>query len=151
VWQLTQQILIDPEGQQNRYEQTDFIVKKLKVMARTLNLPIILVVNLSRNYDRRAENTGSNTIPRLSDLRDSGTIEEDADVIIFLHEDKGDPFNENTNSFKKSNDELREYSSKLVQVILDKHRNGLTGTIELFYLKEYSKFLNVNPCEDENK
>jgi replicative DNA helicase len=142
--------LIDAEGQQNRYEQTDFIVKKLKIMARTLNCPIILVVNLSRNYDRRVENTKSDSRPRLSDLRDSGTIEEDADVVMFLHEDKQNIFNEyDLDAYKRVEQETSEYNSRIIEIIIDKHRNGPIGTVQLVHVKNYSKFVNYSPTLDE--
>ncbi|MGG0511401.1 DnaB-like helicase C-terminal domain-containing protein [Priestia megaterium] len=130
--------LLDTEGQQNRYEQTDFVVKKLKVMARTLNCPVILVVNLSRNYDRRIENSKLNTKPRLSDLRDSGTIEEDADVVILLHKDideyESDP----------------ELSFNVIDIIVEKHRNGITGDLKLAFVREYSKFVNIEKRDEES-
>ncbi|MEH7174387.1 DnaB-like helicase C-terminal domain-containing protein [Priestia megaterium] len=130
--------LLDTEGQQNRYEQTDFVVKKLKIMARTLNCPVILVVNLSRNYDRRIENSKLNTRPRLSDLRDSGTIEEDADVVILIHKDiveyELDP-------------ELRY---NVIDIIVEKHRNGPTGDLKLAFVREYSKFVNLEKRDEES-
>ena len=130
--------LLDTEGQQNRYEQTDFVVKKLKIMARTLNCPVILVVNLSRNYDRRIENSKFNTRPRLSDLRDSGTIEEDADVVILLHKDIDE---------YESDPELR---SNVIDIIVEKHRNGTTGDLKLAFVKEYSKFVNLEKRDEES-
>lgn len=126
--------LLNPEGQQSRYEQTDFIVKKLKIMARTLNCAIILIVNLSRNYDKRIENNMRDTFPRLSDLRDSGTIEEDADVVILLHKDL---------RYKDEYElKLEDYSVSIIDFIVDKHRNGQTGGLQLSFIKEYSKFVN---------
>ncbi|MEQ7807717.1 DnaB-like helicase C-terminal domain-containing protein [Priestia aryabhattai] len=130
--------LLDPEGQQNRYEQTDFVVKKLKIMARTLNCPVILVVNLSRNYDRRIENSKSNLRPRLSDLRDSGTIEEDADVVILLHKD--------TDEYESD----PERRSNIIDVIVEKHRNGKTGDLKLAFVKEYSKFVNLERRDEQS-
>lgn len=123
--------LVDSEGQQNRYEQTDYIVKKLKIMARTLKCPVILLVNLSRSYDRRVENNGPETKPRLWDLRDSGTIEEDADVIMFLHA-LADPY---YGPF---------WEKRITEVIVAKNRNGLCGTIQLAHVLEYMKFLNLD-------
>lgn len=123
--------LLDTDDLQNRYEQTSFIVKQLKKLSRKLDCPIVLVVNLSRNYTRRLERSFQMQIPRLSDLRDSGTIEEDSDVIIFL--------SENTDI-----EQVAENPSELIDVVVAKNRNGHIGTIQLIYVKECSKFINLD-------
>ncbi|MCM3359226.1 DnaB-like helicase C-terminal domain-containing protein [Psychrobacillus sp. MER TA 171] len=146
--------LLDTDDLQNRYEQTSFIVKQLKKLSRKLDCPIVLVANLSRNYTRRLEKSFQNQkTPRLSDLRDSGTIEEDSDVVIFLS--KNTDIKQDAENFSKLIDivvakntdikQVAENSSELIDVVVAKNRNGHIGTIQLMYLKEYSKFLNLDP------
>ena len=84
-----------------------------------------------RNYTHHLEKSVQNQTPRLSDLRDSGTIEEDSDVVIFLS--------------KNTDKEDEENSSELIDVVVAKNINGHIETIQLMYLKEYSKFLNIDP------
>lgn len=145
--------LLDTDDLQNRYEQTSSIVKQLKKLSRKLDCPIVLVVNLSRNYTRRLEKSSQNQIPRLSDLRDSGTIEEDSDVVIFLS--KNTDFKQAAENLSKlldvvvtKNTDIKQVSenySELIDVVVAKNKNGHIGKFQLMYLKEYSKFLNLDP------
>lgn len=128
--------LIQPEPQQNRYEQTDYIVKQLKLMARELNCPVVVIANLSRSYNKRLDASALHVpMPRLSDLRDSGTIEEDADVVLLLHRD---------DYFDKDSLYTDEFKKGIAQVLVAKQQNGSTGTIELAFVEEYSKFINLD-------
>jgi replicative DNA helicase len=112
------------ENRENRTLEVGAISRSLKIMARELHLPVIVLSQLSRGVEQR-----NNKRPMLSDLRESGNIEQDADVIIFLYRD--DYYN--PNSEKKN----------VVEVIIAKQRNGPTGTIELGYLKEFNKFVEL--------
>jgi replicative DNA helicase len=89
------------------------ISRGLKQLAKELNVPVVALSQLSRNVEHR----GENSVPRLADLRDSGSIEQDADVVIFIHRDKSE-----------ENNRARENETK---IIIEKHRNGSTGTIDL--------------------
>ena len=101
------------------------VTKELKQIARQFDVPIILLSQLSRGVEQRQDKR-----PMQSDLRDSGSIEQDADVIMFLYRD--DYYD-------------RESQNKnIVEVILAKQRNGPVGTIQLAFEKEYSKFLNLD-------
>jgi replicative DNA helicase len=102
--------------------------RALKILAKELNVPILVLSQLSRAVEQRTP-----AIPKLSDLRESGSIEQDADIVMFIYRD--DMYNEN--SLKPG----------LAQVIIDKHRNGPTGTIDLFFEKERSCFRDLEKGE----
>jgi len=102
------------------------ISRGLKQLAKELEVPVIALSQLSRNVEHR----GENSLPRLADLRDSGSIEQDADVVIFIHRDKSE-----------DNDKARE---NITQLIIEKHRNGSTGTIELWFNDNTVSFSDVD-------
>lgn len=104
--------------------------RALKILAKELNIPILVLSQLSRAVEQRVP-----SIPKLSDLRESGSIEQDADVVMFIYRE--DMYNEN--SLKPG----------LAQVIIDKHRNGPTGTIDLYFEKERSSFRDMDKGEYE--
>ncbi len=91
------------------------ISRGLKQLAKELDVPVIALSQLSRNVEHR----GENSVPRLADLRDSGSIEQDADVVLFIHRDK-------------SEDDNRSRENE-TRVIVEKHRNGSTGNINLWF------------------
>ena len=101
------------------------ISRSLKSLARELNVPVVALSQLSRQVEQRPDHR-----PMLSDLRDSGAIEQDADVVMFLYRD--DYYNHD--SEKKG----------ILEVIIAKQRNGPIGTVELAWLPEYTKFANLN-------
>ncbi|MCA1021816.1 replicative DNA helicase [Halobacillus litoralis] len=112
-----------------RYERRDLEVgamtRELKLLARELDIPIILLSQLSRGVESRQDKR-----PMMSDLRESGNIEQDADVIGFLYrDDYYDAESEDQN---------------IVEIILSKQRNGPVGNVELAFLKEYGKFVNLD-------
>ncbi|QBQ07226.1 replicative DNA helicase [Spiroplasma gladiatoris] len=113
----------------NRQNEVAAISRQLKKIARELNIPIICLSQLSRSVEKREEKT-----PLMSDLRDSGAIEQDADIIMFL--------------YRKAYYEKKEYDNLEVQandetdVIISKHRNGATGVIKVNFLRSYGKFID---------
>jgi len=109
---------------ENRQLEVSEISRKLKGIALDLRVPVIACAQLSRANTQRAEKR-----PMLSDLRDSGSIEQDADVVMFLHRD----------NYYKENAE----ATNLMEVILAKQRNGPLGTVKLNWLEEYTLFTNV--------
>lgn len=108
----------------NREQEVAEISRSLKIMAKELNVPVIALSQLSRGPEQRQEHR-----PILSDLRESGAIEQDADIVMFLYRD--DYYNPNTDR------------KNLVEVILSKHRSGGIGTVELVWLAQYTKFANL--------
>jgi replicative DNA helicase len=108
----------------SRQQEISEISRSLKSLARELNVPIIALSQLSRAVEQRPDHR-----PMLSDLRESGAIEQDADVVMFLYRD--DYYNKDT---EKKN---------IAEVIIAKQRNGPIGTVELVWLAEYTKFANM--------
>ena len=108
----------------SREQEISEISRSLKMLAKELNVPVIALSQLSRAAEQRPDHR-----PMLSDLRESGAIEQDADIVMFLYRD--DYYNED--SEKKG----------IAEVIIAKHRGGSTGTVELLWLGSYTKFVNI--------
>ena len=115
----------------SREQEIAEISRSLKILAKELNVPVIALSQLSRAVEGRPDHR-----PMLSDLRESGSIEQDADIVMFLYRD--DYYNEDS---EKKN---------IAEVILAKHRGGSTGTVELLWLGNYTKFANIEKYRDEN-
>ena len=118
--------LIQGSGKKNssREQEISEISRSLKIMAKELDVPVIALSQLSRAAEQRQDHR-----PMLSDLRESGAIEQDADIVMFLYRD--DYYN--PDSEKKN----------IAEVILAKHRSGSTGTVELLWMGNYTKFANI--------
>jgi len=110
----------------SREQEISEISRSLKILAKELDVPVIALSQLSRAAEQRKDDHR----PMLSDLRESGAIEQDADIVMFLYRD--DYYNENS---EKKN---------IAEVILAKHRAGSTGTVELLWLGNYTKFANID-------
>ena len=119
--------LIQGSGKKNasREQEISEISRSLKILAKELNVPVIALSQLSRAAEARQDHR-----PMLSDLRESGAIEQDADIVMFLYRDEY----YNPDSEKKN----------IAEVILAKHRAGSTGTIELLWMGSYTKFANLD-------
>ena len=111
----------------NRQQEISEISRSLKALAKELNVPVVALSQLSRAIETRGDNS-----PRLSDLRESGALEQDADVIMFLHRP----------SFY-SKDAMEEEARKTAEVHIGKQRNGPTGKIEVAFLSQYARFENL--------
>ncbi len=117
------QLMTTSKNYDSMVNQVTEISRSLKSLAKELDVPVLALSQLSRNVESRGGK------PRLSDLRDSGSIEQDADVVMFIHsEDKG-----------------KEESDKtgIVEILIEKHRNGPTGKVELFFDLKTTTFLNL--------
>jgi len=113
---------------ENRQQEVSEISRSLKILAKELQVPVVTMSQLSRGPESRTDHR-----PMLSDLRESGAIEQDADIVMFLYRD--DYYNPET---EKKN---------VAEVIIAKHRNGSTGTVELRWFGEYTKFANLKKDE----
>jgi len=109
---------------ESRQQEISDISRSLKSLARELKVPVLALSQLSRQVEQRPDHR-----PMLSDLRESGAIEQDADVVMFLYRD--DYYNKDTEQ------------KNVAELIIAKQRNGPTGTIELVWLPEYTKFANM--------
>ncbi len=116
----------------NRQLEVSEISRSLKQMARELNVPVIALSQLSRNVEKQKERK-----PILSDLRESGAIEQDADIVIFLHYDKDSEANKGVEEMP-TKDTLKE-----IELIIAKHRNGATGNFMLSFKPSINLFLNI--------
>ena len=114
----------------SREQEIAEISRSLKILAKEIDVPVIALSQLSRAPEQRIDHR-----PMLSDLRESGSIEQDADIVMFLYRD--DYYNEES---EKKN---------IAEVIIAKHRAGSTGTVELLWLGNYTKFVNIERYRDE--
>ena len=116
--------LMESSGRsENRTQEISSISRALKGIAMELNIPVIALSQLSRATETRQDKR-----PMLSDLRESGAIEQDADLVMFLYRDEY--YNPDTDQ------------KNIGEVIIAKHRNGPTGKVELVFIPEYTKFVN---------
>ena len=111
---------------QNRQNEVAEISRNLKIVAKELNVPVIALSQLSRGVESRQDHR-----PMLSDLRDSGSIEQDADIVLFLYNPE------------KYNDAPQDDEPGTIELIIAKHRNGSTGTVKLRWIGEYTTFVNL--------
>ncbi len=118
----------------NRQQEVSEISRSLKTMAMELKIPVIALAQLSRSVELR-----ENKRPLMSDLRESGSLEQDADIVAFLYRD--DYYNK---SAQDSN------NTSITELIIGKHRNGSTGTVELLFERNMSNFRNYLKT-NENK
>ena len=117
--------------QENRQQEISDISRSLKNLARELNVPVVALSQLSRAVEQRPDHR-----PMLSDLRESGAIEQDADIVMFLYRD--DYYHPDTE--KKG----------IAEVIIAKQRSGAIGTVELVWLSQFTKFANYAPEKNKN-
>ena len=130
--------LIEGSGQENRQQEVSAVSRQLKKLAKELHVPVIALSQLSRGVEQRQDKR-----PVLSDIRESGSIEQDADIVAFLYRDdyyrdaEGDD-DEDQDSGDEGDDNVGE-----VEVIIEKNRSGPRGTVKLLFVKSYNKFTNI--------
>ncbi|AEP00515.1 replicative DNA helicase [Weizmannia coagulans] len=117
-------------SRENRQQEVSEISRSLKALARELEVPVIALSQLSRGVEQRQDKR-----PMMSDIRESGSIEQDADIVAFLYrEDYYEQDTENKN---------------IIEIIIAKQRNGPVGTVQLAFIKEYNKFVNLERRFDD--
>jgi replicative DNA helicase len=126
------QLMQGPTNSESRQQEVSQISRGLKALAKELNVPVIALSQLSRAPEQR---TGDNKRPQLSDLRESGAIEQDADLIMFLYRQEfyDGPTDKDGNSLEGK-----------AEVIVGKQRNGPTGMVNLFFQKQFTRFENLS-------
>lgn len=124
------QLMQSDRRSENRVQEISFLSRSLKGLARELNIPVMVASQLSRAVEQRNDKH-----PMLSDLRESGSIEQDADIVAFIYrEDYYSPESEQAN---------------IAEVIVSKHRNGPTGMVPLFFKKELAQFTEIEMFREE--
>ena len=131
--------LIEGTGQENRQQEVSVISRQLKRLAKELHVPVIALSQLSRGVEQRQDKR-----PLLSDIRESGSIEQDADVVAFLYRD--DYYNDESDS--DNSEDVVDTNAGEVEVIISKNRSGPRGTIKLLFVKSYNKFAAISPLTE---
>jgi replicative DNA helicase len=124
------------KGYENRTQEVSAISRGLKAMAKELDVPLVALSQLSRASERRGEDKR----PMLSDLRESGSIEQDADVVAFIHREA---------YYNHNKEELSEEEKAKSEIILAKQRNGPTGTVFMYFNSRYTRFDNQDTTHGE--
>ncbi len=114
------------KGSDSMVQQITEISRSLKILAKEMNIPVIALSQLSRAVEQRGGK------PRLSDLRDSGSIEQDADVVMFIHRED------------KANRDKEAERPNIAEILVEKHRNGAVGSAELYFDGAHVRFLNLD-------
>jgi replicative DNA helicase len=118
------QLMTGDDRSENRVQEVSYISRSLKTLARELRVPVLAAAQLSRAVEQRADKR-----PVLSDLRESGSLEQDADVVLFIY--RPDTYD---------NDTLKQ---NIAEIVVSKHRNGPVGSVELVFRKSLAKFENA--------
>lgn len=118
-------------SRENRQQEVSEISRSLKELAREFEVPVIALSQLSRGVEARQDKK-----PVMSDIRESGSLEQDADIVAFLYRD----------DYYNSESDMQN----MIEIIIAKQRNGPVGTVELAFVKEYNKFVNLDRQHDDN-
>jgi replicative DNA helicase len=128
------QLMRSPAYADNRVQEISDISRSLKALAKELQVPVVALSQLSRASEQR----GGDRKPILSDLRDSGAIEQDADIVLFIHRpEMYEPLDKSGNS-----------NEGKAELIVAKHRNGPTGIIDLFFHKSITRFASLSDRDE---
>jgi replicative DNA helicase len=118
------QLMVGDVRSENRVQEVSYISRSLKAIARELDLPVVAASQLSRAVEQRTDKH-----PMLADLRESGSLEQDADVVMFIYRDE---------LYHPETDQ-----QNIADIIVAKHRNGPTGVVQLFFRKRLAQFLDA--------
>jgi replicative DNA helicase len=131
------QLMQGPSNTESRQQEISYISRSLKGLARELRVPVVALSQLSRAPEQR---TGDSKRPQLSDLRESGAIEQDADLVMFIYRQEmyEGPVDKDGNSLEGR-----------AEVIVGKQRNGPTGLVNLFFNKTFTRFENYSSRSQE--
>ena len=135
--------LIEGTNKESRQQEVSDISRQLKKLAKELHVPVIALSQLSRGVEQRQDKR-----PVLSDIRESGSIEQDADIVSFLYRDdyyerEGDDADNDSDPRDEGNQDVGE-----VEVIIEKNRSGPRGTVKLLFVKSFNKFSSVAHVPD---
>jgi replicative DNA helicase len=130
------QLMQGPRNVENRQQEISVITRSLKALAKELNIPVVALSQLSRAVEQRTDKR-----PILSDLRESGAIEQDSDVVMFLYRDWF------YKKFQQSQDSMDDFDDthdkKAAEIIIAKQRNGPTGVRKFAFIEQYARFENL--------
>ncbi len=126
------QLIQGPRDVDNRQQEISAISRSLKALAKELDITVLALSQLSRAVEQRHDKR-----PQLSDLRESGAIEQDADVVLFIHRPE----------LTRRQEEVPEEEKRIAEIIIGKQRNGPIGTVKLVFIKEQLRFENYTPFE----
>ncbi|EEI72437.1 MAG: replicative DNA helicase [Lentilactobacillus hilgardii] len=133
--------LIEGGQQENRQQEVSYISRQLKKLAKELHVPVISLSQLSRGVEQRQDKR-----PVLSDIRESGSIEQDADIVAFLYRDDYYERDDDDDSDSQGADDENDVGE--VEVIIEKNRSGPRGTVKLLFVKSYNKFSSISYAQD---
>ena len=138
--------LIEGPRSESRQQEVSAISRQLKKLAKELHVPVIALSQLSRSVEQRQDKR-----PVLSDIRESGSIEQDADIVSFLYRDDyyRDEQDDDEEQASKNNDNSEDDSGE-VEVIIEKNRSGSRGTVKLMFTKPYNRFSNLDYTHTES-
>jgi replicative DNA helicase len=122
------------KGYENRTQEVSAVSRGLKALAKELQVPVVALSQLSRASERR----GDDKRPMLSDLRESGSIEQDADVVAFIHRE----------AYYNRTEEMSEADKAKSEIIIAKQRNGPTDTVFLNFISKYTRFENQDQTHE---
>ena len=131
--------LIEGSNKESRQQEVSEISRQLKKLSKELSVPIIALSQLSRGVEQRQDKR-----PVLSDIRESGSIEQDADIVAFLYRDDYYERADGEEKDDDNEDEIQNQDVGEVELIIEKNRAGARGTVKLLFIKSYNKFANIS-------
>ncbi|MEE8825612.1 replicative DNA helicase [Lentilactobacillus sunkii] len=137
--------LIEGSNAENRQQEVSGISRQLKKLAKELHVPVIALSQLSRGVEQRQDKR-----PVLSDIRESGSIEQDADIVAFLYRDdyyRDEDDDDSDDSGSEGEDDENNVGE--VEVIIEKNRSGPRGTVKLLFVKSYNKFSSISYAQQQ--